>query len=88
MATAPLSRDSVGDEWLDIKGASRYAKLSRHAVYDAVRTGGLRHVRVGGRLAETFGLEMLNVGHVRPPCCITTSEVSDAAYTSPVDGGV
>ena len=47
MATAVLRRDPVGDEWLDIEGASCYTKLSRHTVYDAVRTGGLRHVRVG-----------------------------------------
>ena len=37
MATAVLRRDPVGDEWLDIEGASHYTKLSRHTVYDAVR---------------------------------------------------
>jgi excisionase family DNA binding protein len=54
MATAVLTRDPIRDEWLDIDGASRYTKLSRHTVYDAVRTGGLRHVRVGGRLRLRF----------------------------------
>ena len=54
MATAVLRRDPVGDEWLDIEGASCYTKLSRHTVYDAVRRGGLRHVRVGGRLRLRF----------------------------------
>jgi len=54
MATAVLRRDPVSDEWLDIDGASRHTKLSRHTVYDAVRTGGLRHVRVGGRLRLRF----------------------------------
>jgi excisionase family DNA binding protein len=53
MPTAVVRRD-IGDEWLDIEGASRYTKLSRHTVYDAVRTGGLRHVRVGGRLRLRF----------------------------------
>jgi excisionase family DNA binding protein len=54
MATKVLRRDPVSEDWLDIEGASLYMKLSRHSVYDAVRSGGLRHVRVGGRLRLRF----------------------------------
>ena len=54
MATTVLRRDLVSDGWLDIESASRYTNLSRHTVYGAVRTGGLRHVRVGGRLRLRF----------------------------------
>jgi excisionase family DNA binding protein len=46
----PPRGEPIGDEWLDVNGAADYVKLSVDSIYDAVRAGGLRHVRVGGRL--------------------------------------
>ena len=49
-SVVPPTREPVGDEWLDVNAAANYVKLSVDSIYDAVRAGGLRHVRVGGRL--------------------------------------
>ncbi len=47
--TADQENDRMTTEWLDPASAARRIGVNRQLIYDAIATGGLKHVRLGGR---------------------------------------